>query len=72
MATNKRDRWFFVFGFEKNEQANVSPKELAALQLYAADLLKLSAKQLDTGVAEDKFQEICNDDDKGQSEEPPA
>lgn len=71
LATNKRDRWFFVFGFEKNEQSNISPKELAALQLYAADLLKLTARQLDVGVAEDKFQEICRDDEN-QSEEPPA
>ena len=70
LATNKRDRWFFVFGFEKNEQANISPKELAALQLYAADLLKLSAKQLDAGVAEDRLQEICHDE--AQNEEPPA
>ncbi len=25
VATNKGNRWFFVFGFEKNERANVSP-----------------------------------------------
>lgn len=24
IATNKGSRWFFVFGFEKNERANVS------------------------------------------------
>jgi hypothetical protein len=24
VATNKGKRWFFVFGFEKNERANVS------------------------------------------------
>jgi hypothetical protein len=71
LATNKQDRWFFVFGFEKNEQANVSPKEFAALQLYAANLLKLSARQLDAGVAEDKFQEICHARED-QSEKPPA
>jgi len=62
LATNKKDRWFFVFGFEKNEKDNISAKELAALQLLAADLLGLSAKQLDAAVAEDRFQEICNDD----------
>ncbi len=41
VATNKADRWFFVFGFEKNERANINDKELEALQATAADLLKL-------------------------------
>ena len=35
VATNKGDRWFFVFGFEKNERANISKKELEALQTYS-------------------------------------
>ena len=61
LATNKQDRWFFVFGFEKNEQANISRNELAALQAYAAELLKLTPRQIDSAVAEDTFQEICHD-----------
>jgi hypothetical protein len=36
VATNRGNRWFFVFGFEKNERANVSPKELEALKAIAA------------------------------------
>ncbi|MEI8162138.1 MAG: type II toxin-antitoxin system RelE/ParE family toxin [Betaproteobacteria bacterium] len=28
IATNKGDRWFFVFGFEKNERANIGDDEL--------------------------------------------
>ncbi len=28
VATRKASRWFFVFGFEKNERANVSASEL--------------------------------------------
>ncbi len=39
VATNKEDRWFLVFGFEKNERANVADDELAALQDIAAQLL---------------------------------
>ena len=31
VATNKGNRWFFVFGFEKNERPNVTAKELEAL-----------------------------------------
>jgi len=60
VATNKADRWFFVFGFEKNERANINPKELQALQLTAADLLKLSAEQLNGAVRQETLQEICH------------
>ena len=61
VATNKGDLWFFVFGFEKNERANILPQELDALQAIAADLLKLTAKDLDAQVETDALQEICHD-----------
>ena len=38
VATNKGSRWYFVFGFEKNERDNIEPDELAALKRLAADL----------------------------------
>lgn len=62
VATNRGSRWFFVFGFEKNERANVSTKELVALQAAAADLLQLTAAQLDAHVASAAIEEICHDD----------
>ena len=61
VATNKDDRWFFVFGFEKNERANISPKELEALQAIAADLLRLSKNSLDAHVEAGALQEICHE-----------
>jgi len=61
VATNKSNRWFFVFGFEKNERANVSAKELEALRGIAADLLKLSLSELDAQVESEALQEICHD-----------
>jgi Uncharacterized protein conserved in bacteria len=61
VATNKGDRWFFGFGFEKNERANISTSELEALQSIAADLLKLSSKDLDAAVAAGTLREICHD-----------
>ena len=61
IATNKGNRWFFLFGFEKNERANVSTKELEALQEIAIDLLKHTAVELDALVASNYLQEICND-----------
>src|SRR3990172_2104313 len=61
VATNKGNRWFFVFGFEKNDRANVSAKELEALQAIAADLLRLSSTQLDAHLEIEALQEICHD-----------
>ena len=61
VATNKTDRWYFVFGFEKNERANIEDDELAALQSVAADLLKLGARELDAAVANGTLQEICHE-----------
>jgi hypothetical protein len=62
IATNRGSRWFFVFGFEKNERANISPTELDALQNLAMDLLKLSISELDMQIASGALQEICGDD----------
>jgi hypothetical protein len=62
VATNKGNRWFFVFGFEKNVRPNVTAKELEALQKIAADLLKLTSKDLDAHVEFGELQEICHDD----------
>jgi len=60
VATNKGSRWFFVFGFEKNERANVDDKALEALQMLAADLLQLDAKELDAQLTSDVLKEICH------------
>ena len=62
VATNKGNRWFFVFGFEKSERPNVTAKELEALQKIAADLLKLTSKDLDAHVEWGELKEICHDD----------
>jgi hypothetical protein len=62
VATNKGNRWFFVFGFEKNEKTNISDDELEALQDIAAVLLVRTSRQLDEAIAEGALQEICHDD----------
>lgn len=61
VATNKGSRWYFVFGFEKNERDNIEPDELAALKRLAADLLKLTDNQLDTAIDAGALTEICHD-----------
>jgi len=55
VATNKGNRWFFVFGFEKNERANIGVKEKEALQRLAEDLLRLSIRGLAALIEEEKL-----------------
>lgn len=50
-----------MFGFEKNERANVSPTELEALKVLAADLLKRSSAELDGLVESKALEEICHE-----------
>ncbi len=59
VATNKDNRWFFVFGFEKAERTNISDEELEGLRAVTADLLARSSQQLDEAVASGTLQEIC-------------
>ena len=61
VATNKGDRWFFVFGFEKNERANIADDELDALQNIAVQLLASTGRQLDEAVKDGSLEEICDD-----------
>jgi hypothetical protein len=61
VATNRGARWFFVFGFEKNERANISNQELEALQVVAKDLLARTNEQLDQAVSDGALLEICHD-----------
>lgn len=58
VATNNGNRWFFLFGFEKNERENISRQELDALQVYAAALLARTDAQLAQAIDEDALQEI--------------
>ena len=64
VATNKGDRWFYVFGFEKNERANIADDELEALREIATELLARTGRQLDEAVMQGALQEICDDDKK--------
>ncbi|MBI4384323.1 MAG: type II toxin-antitoxin system RelE/ParE family toxin [Nitrospinae bacterium] len=62
LATNKADRWFFVFGFEKNERANISDEELEGLRKIAKLLLGVTSVQLTVAVRDGSLQEICHEE----------
>jgi hypothetical protein len=61
VATNRDDRWFFVFGFKKIDRANISDAELGALQKIAFDLMKQSGANLDALKRQGGLEEICNE-----------
>ncbi len=61
VATRRGTRWFFVFGFEKSDRANITVVELEGLQILASDLLARTGRQLDQAVAEGALLEICHD-----------
>ena len=46
VATDGAGRWFFVFGFNKNERSNISAEESRALRELAKELLDFSDNQL--------------------------
>jgi hypothetical protein len=65
LASNRGNRWFFLFGYEKNVRANITPTERDALQLLAADLLGMTTAALDRAVERGELQEICHGGESG-------
>ena len=61
VAHRKKSHWFFVYGFEKNDRANITDREKAALQKMAADLFAYTEADLDALVTGKNLLEICND-----------
>lgn len=68
VATNKVDRWFFLYGYEKNEQENIEQDDLRTVQRLAADYLALDDNGLQLVIRINEIMEICN----GQAPQPPA
>jgi len=61
VSTNKGNRWFFVYGFEKNDRANIADDELEALKELAEQLLARTGKQLAEALNDGTLSEICHD-----------
>lgn len=61
IATNFGSRWYFVFGFDKNQRANISKSELRFLQELAKDLLGLDDAGITAALAHRQIVEICHD-----------
>lgn len=58
IATNRENRWFFLYGFEKNERDNITQAELAYLQAAAQVFLAYSEEELQSAIALGEFLEV--------------
>lgn len=63
VATNMADRWFFLFGFNKNERSNIDMDELKMLQEVARDLLSFNTQQLAESISAGEIMEVCDGQD---------
>ncbi|MFA7346985.1 MAG: type II toxin-antitoxin system RelE/ParE family toxin [Desulfurivibrionaceae bacterium] len=66
VATNRGDRWFFMYGFEKNERANIDKDELKFFQEVAKELLGFTESQLTAALIAGEIMEVC--DGNGETE----
>ena len=61
VATNKGNRWVFVYGFPKNERSNIDRDEEEALKKLAAHLLSLTAQAVTKAKQAGELIEVeCN------------
>jgi hypothetical protein len=58
VATYFEDRWFFIFGFLKNEKSNITAKELQWLMIFAQQLLGLNEHELSIAIEVGELYEI--------------
>ena len=65
VATNKANRWFFVFGFPKNVRGNIDKDEEEGLKKLASHLLSLPPPDLSTAQRAGELMEVnCNAQDQ--------
>jgi len=60
LATNQYDKWFFIYGFAKNERDNIVDQELQALKLLAKQYLAMPAKAIRTAIQAGEMKEITD------------
>lgn len=63
IATRFGERWFFMFGFAKNERDTIDDRELAALKMAAVALLELDASSLVQALRAGELTEICHEEE---------
>ena len=62
VATNKGDRWFFVYGFPKSKIKNVDNNEEEALKKLASYLLSVTTDDLEKAICDGELVEVDCDE----------
>jgi hypothetical protein len=64
IATNKGNRWVFVYGFSKNERSNIDKDEEEALKKLASELLALTLEVIEKAKRAGELMEVnCDAED---------
>lgn len=64
VATKLAERWFFLYGFGKNERANIDQDELKVFREMAKELLGFDDRQLATALMAGEIVEVCHGNDE--------
>ena len=62
IASRLLKRWFFIFGFAKNEKSNISKDELLYLQETAKRLLNLADREIDVAISDGEIRDLKTHD----------
>ena len=60
LATNKNEKWFFIYGFAKNQRDNIDKQEVRAFKFLVKKLLALNLEQIQTAKLNGELKEIGN------------
>ncbi|MGQ0592988.1 MAG: type II toxin-antitoxin system RelE/ParE family toxin [Gammaproteobacteria bacterium] len=63
VATNLESRWFFLYGFGKNERANLDKEELKLFQEVTKEPLELGDRQISVALSAGEIVEVCHGND---------
>ena len=64
IAIRRGDRAVFLYGFAKNERANIDAEELEEFRRLARGFLNLTAQQIAALIEENELMEVTNDEDR--------
>jgi hypothetical protein len=66
VATRLAKRWFFLYGFSKNERSDISGNALRGFQELAKELLGFDESELAIAVAAGELLELKREQDKSE------